>query len=531
MQQTVIDGIFSRDNDRTETVTNGISLLPNSISNFILMNKPPLFSMLLFLLFTLSISAQEELASASMVLKKTGSNNILPITDYKKNIHIFGISEGFSDEGILHIIHNAETNALMHSSYDKPEAIATKKAVGIAIDPSNTVSLYFHKKGKGEFHRVAVNENGKLTYDSFDLKLKKERVVQYISENNEFFVMTVNRSQSILNIYQFTGSSHEKITYDLTGERFYSKDSKIVPLPKLLIEQDIAVICNELSSNAKDYGKRIKIYPKKEVITFTINSNDNGTRIVHLSRKDNTVKAGYVPMPTEEFVEGREISIRTNSFLHDDTLYSLIMSNKLLVIDIKNMSDKEVLKVFRFSPDDEISFKSTQTSVLPIGPITLYNTKTKEKTKSAKAFFRDLKNEWYSGLHVNKSDAITVLKVGGYSPPSDVNALSTGFGPGAVSAGEDAFSNVSIVSSGPISYRGNLYNYYSLGVEKKLVVDATNYELLTEDTYNDVYDTIGKLTADMKSVQHEALLKIEDYYVFGYYDKENERYSLLKLTP
>ncbi len=132
---------------------------------------------------------------------------------------------------------------------------------------------------------------------------------------------------------------------------------------------------------------------------------------------------------------------------------------------------------------------------------------------------------------MNENEATTVLKIGGYSPPSDVTALPTGFGPGAVSASEDAFSNVSITSAGPISYRGNLYNYYSLGVEKRLVFNADNYELLTEDAYEDIYDKIATLTTDLENVQHEALLKIEDYYVFGFYDKKNERYTLLKLTP
>ncbi len=356
------------------------------------MNKQ--LHLLIFLIFFFEITAfaQEEMASAPITLKKSRSTSILPLTDDNKNIHIFAISENFeNEENIVQITYKAETNALTHSTYNKPEAIANKKAVGIALNAANTISLYFHKKGKGEFHRVFINENGKLEHESFELKLKKERIIQYISENNEFLMMTVNRSQSILNVYQFDGSSHEKITYDLTGERFYSKESKIVPLPKLLIDTDIAAISNELSSNAKDYGKRIKIYPRKDIITFTINSNDNGTRIIHLSRKDNTVKADYIPMPTSEFVESREISIRTNSFLYGDNLYSLIMSNKLLVVDIKNTGNKEALKVFRFGPDEEISFKRTQTSVLPIGPITLYNTKTKEKTKSAKAFFRDLK--------------------------------------------------------------------------------------------------------------------------------------------
>lgn len=490
-----------------------------------------LLLLFLILFFVRNGCAQEALSSATMDLKKPSITSTFPISDSDQNIHIIAIKEGFSEDGILHITHDAETNILAHHSYDKPDAIATKNAVGIAVDPANTIHLYFHKKGKGEFHRVMIDEEGKLTYDTFDLKLKKERVVQYISENNKFLMMTVNRNQSILNVYRFEGSSHKKSIYDLTGERFYSKESKIVPLPKLLIETDISAISNELSSNAKDYGKRIKIYPRKDTITLTINSNDNGTRIIHLSRKDNTISADYVPMPTGEFVEGREITIRTNSFLHNDKLYSLIMSNKLLIVDIKRMDNKEVVKVFRFSPEEEISFKRTQTSVLPIGPITLYNTKTKEKTKSAKSFFRDLKNEWYSGLYVNQKGTTTVLKIGGYSPPSDVTALPNGFGPGAVSASEDAFGNISIASSGPISYRGNLYNYYSLGVEKRLVFKADNYEMLADDTYKDIYDTIDALTADMESVAHEALLKIEDHYIFGYYDKENERYSLIKLTP
>lgn len=492
--------------------------------------KKPISIVSFFCFFgILSIGAQEELASAEMKVKEYASTVMLPIIDKDENIHIFGISDNApSNKDIAHITYNAEASVLSQTYYEKPEDIPFKQAVGIAVDASNTINIYFHNKGRGEFHSMVLNQDGNLGHQSFELKTKKEKVVQYLSVDNEFLMLTVNRNQSVLNLYEITGSTYKKVTFDLSGERFYSKDSKLVPLSDILGKANISAVTSELSNRPKDFGERIKIYPQQGNIIITLNNNDNGTRIIALDRENNTATADYVPMPTKEFAEGAESSIKTNSFLFEDKIFSLIVSTKLLVIDIKNRDTKEVLKVLKFSPDQKISMVQSKSSVLPIGPISIATDNTKQKEKNAKKFFRDMKYALYSGLFVRPFNEHLLLKIGGYTPPT--SAVSTMSAPGSVSDGTDAFGNVTIASTAPVTTSTTGYSI-SYGFQTFTLLDSDNYDAIDSGTYQDVYDKANAITEDLKGIRLETLVTYEDFIVYGFYNKKEGIFRLLKIVP
>ena len=494
--------------------------------------KYPVLS-ILFLLISVNINAQEILALNSMQVEEYETTDILPLTDADGNIHMFAISENpMIDENILHLKCDLATGEITNKSYPKPKNKDSKEAVGISLDSQNTVHIYLHSKGKGIFHVISIGKDGDYKHREIELKTKKEKVVKYISYDNEFFMLTVNRRESVINIYEFEGDNYSKNSFDLNSERFYSKESKIVPLANLFADLYSSTISNELNSEALDFGSRIKIYPLKDKITISLNSNDNGTRIIHLNRQSKTATTDYIPMPTSEFAQGPETSIKTNSFIHKDNIYSLIVSNKLLVIDIKRMSDKEVLKVFKFDPDQKVSLELSKSTTIPIGPISIENDKTKQKTKSAKSFFRKLKGAMYYGLFVEQKGSEILVKIGGFTPPSASSGPVMGFQPGSVNANMDANGNVSIASSAPTpAFQGTGFSSFVYGFEKYMLIDAENYELLGEAIYEDIYDKVETLGNEKKDTELETILKYDDYYIYGSYNKRTEMYQLLKLMP
>ncbi|BFP40721.1 hypothetical protein FGF1_15660 [Flavobacteriaceae bacterium GF1] len=474
--------------------------------------------------------AQEEIASAKMKLKEFESTVVFPQVDHNKNVHIFAISKSITDQNIIHIKYDSAIREMNLNTYQKPDDLSFKQAVGIAVDTENTISLYFHKKAKGKFNRVSIDENGTFKNHSFDLKIKKEKVVQYMSDNNQFMMLTVNRNQSILNLYKFNGNDPQKTSFDLNKERFYSKDSKIVPLSDVLYAGNVATITGELSNKAIQYGKSIKIYPSKNTITISLNNNKNGTRIISLDQQKGTAKADYAPIPTREFAEGVESSLRTNSFISENKIYSLIVSKKLLVIDIKDLESKKVLKVLKLDPNQGINFKSTKLLISPVGPASIETSKTKEKTKDAKAFFRSLKYATFSGLYVQSTRERILLKIGGYTPPSSSAGGGMLMSPGSVSASSDAFGNVSIASTPPMYFGGNpSFSTSSYGFDKYLLLNSENYGVLNEETYEDIYDKLDKYKK--KSNRLVAFVKYGDFFLHGSYNKKEGTYKLVKILP
>jgi len=120
------------------------------------MNKGSLL-IFLFFLFEMSIIAQEELASKTMQIKEFNSTVILPVLDNEKNVHIFAISDNIlTDKNIIHIKYNSETKKISQKTYFKPTDISFKESVGLAVDSTNTISIYFHSKGKGLYKIIKI---------------------------------------------------------------------------------------------------------------------------------------------------------------------------------------------------------------------------------------------------------------------------------------------------------------------------------------------------------------------------------------
>lgn len=490
----------------------------------------------LYLLCTISAPAQEEIASEVLEVKRFKSSVVLPLVDNEKNIHLFAIANiNSTEKELFHITYNAKTKEVSQKAYEKPSELSLGESVGIAVGPSNTINIYFHKKPKGKFDLLSVDKTGKIEHQEFDLKIKKEKLIQYFSHNNKFMMLTVNRNQSVLNLYEFDGNSYQKKSFDLSNERFYSDDSKIVPLSEILIKDQISTISNELSNKAIDFGNRIKIYPRGDNITITLNNNDNGTRIINLDKKSNSYEADYVPIPTREFAESSAISIRTNSFITEDKIYSLIISSDLLAIDIKNLESKEVLKVLKIDPDQEVDVKKKKETTIPIlGPLSVETSRTKYKTRSAKSFFKDMKYASYAGLFVEPYMENILLKIGCYTPPSGNTApgMMVMMNPGSVDASMDAYGNVSITSSAPVYYP-TYFNTSTVSsskeFEKHILLSTETYDLMGEAIYIDIYNILDEIKEGQEDIRLESLIKYDNYFVYGYYNKKTDLYKLVKI--
>ena len=107
-----------------------------------------------------------------------------------------------------------------------------------------------------------------------------------------------------------------------------------------------------------------------------------------------------------------------------------------------------------------------------------------------------------------------------------------GFQPASVSASMDANGNVSITSSAPTpEFQGTGFSSFVYGFKKYMLIDAENYELLGEAIYEDIYDKVETLGNEEQDIELETILKYEDYYIYGSYNKRTEMYQLLKIAP
>ncbi|NJB71760.1 hypothetical protein GGR42_002222 [Saonia flava] len=484
-------------------------------------------TLLMFCLYLNPLLAQEEIAASSMELKEFKSTISIPIVDNEQNIHIFSVSKNILiDQEITHIKYNPTTNTIIKKEYPTPSTITLKYITGIEVDSDNNINLYFHNKAKGEFNSIGINNEGKLEYNTFKLPLKKEKVIHYVSHKNNFKMLTVKRNGSVIHVYSFKGNSYEKNSFDFSQDRFYDKETKLTTLDDIISTSSLESISQEMPSQASTYSSRRKFYNLKDKIIITLNHHKNGTRILNLDLNKNVGKTDYIALPRTHFKA--EDWTKSNSYIFEGNLYSIITSNKLMVINIKNIETKETIKEFIYKGDEELAFQLSKTlgSVLVVVSTTINSSKT--KIKKAKTFFKRFIMSTYSGIGAFKKGNHLILSIGGYVPPSGGGYMTFGGASSSTIAGPNGPITI---TNGASSFIGNSSGpVSSSGFEKLLVLDSDNYEVIENESENNIYEDVDSFSEKIKGLQLKSLFKYKDYYVFGYFNKKEKTYHLVKFN-
>lgn len=482
-----------------------------------MINSFKCFTALFFFLFFTVVMAQKELVSSVMDLKEYESTQTLPIIDRNNNIQLFIYSKSsLYRTGITQITFDNNSRKLTQRVYDKPEELALKDVIGFHIDKLNTISLYY--LDKKNIIRIVTNKNGALKKDSFDLNLNKEKIVQYISFENDFYLLTVQRNSSVINHYAVKGNNLVKKSFDFEDKKFFDKDNKITKLSKLLSFKSIGTILDSIDYRPSVYAKYTKIYPKKNELIITLDQQVGGTRVISLNLLNSGGTVDFYPISTTGF---RTTDYpKSNTYLKGDLLVSLISSKSKLNFKVTNFESKEKLFENSFTEENGADF---ETSILGLNE-SQKNFSEKEKIKRFKKFIKSLANPFYVGVSMNKIKEKVVLSFGGYSSlPSNGGGFSVGTRSRInTSQGEVAVAGAPAIFN---SFGGN--NGYS-GFDRKIVLNEDDFQLSEGSIFRDInYDLLTFKNKLEKSGLYTSF-KYGNNYVFGYFSKKDKVYHLMK---
>lgn len=477
--------------------------------------------------------SQQELISSAMQLKEFESTTILPVVDKKDNIHLFSISKSILDESIINeIVYNPTTNTLLRKKHSKPDAISLKDISGLEITDNNLIGIYFHSKGKGIFNRITIGSEKGSIHQTFELKLKKEKVIQYISHKGKFTMLTVQRNGSTINCYSFDGVSYDKKSFDFNGERFYDKENKLTNLDQILNKNFMSTITTKTYNEPMRYSRYTKVFPDDNGFTITLNHRKNGTRTLYLDLKNNLRTADYYNIPTAGFSSGDRL--KANSFLHQDILYSMITSKSEMVITLNKWNTKEKLKEFRFNSDDEQAFTLTEildgedkSSQMVNADRQQAESSRSKKEMSMKKFLKLLINTPFSGLSASSEADAILLAVGGFMPPQQSSAPMMMHGAPSIintPAGMISIQNF----TPPIAING--FKFGAFSYERKLLLSKNNLELSPKKPTISAQDKISYYLGNLKRVGLETSFQYHDDFMLGYYDKKEKTYHLVQFT-
>lgn len=398
----------------------------------------------------------------------------------------------------------------------------SKKEVDEIIGYSRSKNQYYiYWEGSNSKEIVVQNfdfalKKVELTSISFDIE--KEKIINTFTANDIFYVVTALKNSSILNFYRFENGKMEKKVVDCTEMKFLNRSQKTISLWDLYKENSGTIYYNLIENISSETPASLalstnkkKAYIKNGNVTFTFDANDAFTQTITVSLSDFKASQKAYTMP---FIQKTEYSTQdSNSFLINDFLIQLKVSNNVLHLVVKDLNDK-ILKSIVLIADREIDFKNSDI-IQENGSI--------ESTKilgTSNQLIRKINNLYpsVSGYYIDEKYH---LVIGGVSPPQQ-NAMMMG---GLIGG----FTGALIGSAISSNYSVNNLNSYN---NKKVVyihsIFDKNFDHVKGESKKLAFDKLRLFVEKNDNLTNQTVFKFNSILYLVGFNKNSKEYSFYK---
>ncbi|MDI9256217.1 hypothetical protein [Flavobacterium sedimenticola] len=192
----------------------------------------------------------------------------------------------------------------------------------------------------------------------------KEKIINKITIQNTFYIITALKGTSLLNLYSFSEGKMNKKTIDCTDYRFVDSKTKRVTFWEMYNEFSGTVYYNGIKNILDEtpaslvfstYKKKAFIYENR--IIFTFDTNEDFTQTLTVNLNDFTAVQKAFPQP--HIPKGEYDEIDSNSFFVNNKLIQIKSDPSLLYITVKGMDGTELKKLSAYT-GKEIEFKNSE---------------------------------------------------------------------------------------------------------------------------------------------------------------------------
>lgn len=469
---------------------------------------------LLFISFlTFNAISQELTKKINVTLaKKTDVFQI--VEEQKKQVSLF-----FSDKQKVRAIRFNDNFDVIDSLSVARPSDDYDDIIGYSISDNNYFSYWSNSNKKEIAGQCFDFEKKEVTLKTFSLDFEKEKLVEEITVNNTFYIVTILKKSSILNFYRFNGNTLEKKNIDLSNKRFLDSENKSTNLwgvfnegnafqPSLTVQNISADSPASLTFSAN----KKKVYTDGHFLTFTFDNNSNFTQVVKINLSDYSANCKLFNQPI--FTVTQYNTVDSNSFLSDDKIIQMKSNSEKMILLVKDLEGNE-LKSFEIIADQEIPFKNSEI-VQENGNVR--NTRILDKSNQ---LLRKINNLYPSLSCYSLNDHI-YLTLGGVSLVQNNNGAMYG----AMIGG---FTGALIGAAISSNYSMNNLNSYT---NRKVVY----INCLFDKNFNHVDGDLKKLSFDNLRVHadknnhltSQTVFKLNTALFHGGYDKESKVYSFYK---
>lgn len=392
------------------------------------------------------------------------------------------------------------------------------------------IRLFFMEYYNKKFGAVLFDfERGQSIETEFGFKLNDEIYLQSHSYQDRFYILTVSKRSSILNVYTFQHTGKfEKKSFDFTEGNFVNRKKKSTTLFHLLTEQngekyraETAVVkIQESNPNSIEItSNHSKFYDRGSQFILTI---DEGRLYTYLF-KFNVPELSVELKTIENMQEiGDEKFNTNNSYLFKDKIFQIGGNSTIMVFTVKDLITEKELKRLALSKDEEISFKNSP--IMQEG--NSFGSSGKRALKNTSQFLRKITSEDIGVAVIPTKDGYQITMGGNKKVRSAYSGtmMTGGFGGGMPVGNTGAIT---------ISYNPTFYSYNSYKNNKSTRIEClfdTDFEHIEGVVVENIFDKIRDYTLQNPNAKAENVFKMKDFFVYGKYFSKENAYRLFKFS-
>ncbi len=386
-----------------------------------------------------------------------------------------------------------------------------KSILGYQIEGKEVSLLMSTLNGKSYGMVQFDFETGYGTSKELDFKLKGEKVIDAVTYNNTVYLLTLPNFSSQLNFYSFKNMLKPTvIEVKFADEAFLDRKERSRRLYDILKDSEISSVEIGEPNSLEVTSKEIKLYQNGRNLIITSDDAIEFTYVINIDLQTFEKQVRRFEKPT---IDGFKMGLRTNSFVNDGKLFQLIANSDILKFRVFSLISNEILKEYTLTDDEELYLKNTPI-VQEGGEFKAYRELETTNQFLRKTVAGDI------GISVYKTDGKYQITMGSTAEKENGYVIMGGALGGMVGA--------VLVSS--INQLTTSYSLYKNTKSVKITgLFNENLNHVEGDVPLNPFDVIKASLDKIDGTQAETIFKVGDDYVFGFFAKKVDVYSLYKL--
>lgn len=382
----------------------------------------------------------------------------------------------------------------------------------------NLYTIYWRSKNDILEQNIDFNTQ-KVSSKIVEFKLKDEAVINEITLGSKFYIVTIVKNSSTLNIYSFEDTVIKK-SFSFEDKRFFNSEGRTSTLWNLISEKrgmdksyNMEMILTETPPTLVKSSEKRKCFVFKNKIVLVFDNSLTSTQTVTLNLDDFTSSQNVYSKP---FVKETEFGlVDSNSFIFDDKIIQLKMNNDKMIILIKSFDNVEI-KALEINDNEEIKFKNSEI-IQENG-----NIDKRRVLDDTNKFLRKINSE-YPAISFYKKNKTILMTIGGVSTIKDNYASSYG----GIIGGFSGSLIGSLLSSYSVS---NVNSYNNRKVMYVNCLFDENFNHIPKEKAINPFDSMRKFIHENEEIEKQIVFKINEDLYLGGYDKKSLKYKFYKFS-